>query len=261
MRKFLSFFFTLIIALACNYFTRTLYFDFLNSKFPDYIAKLIAVASVLIFCIIWISFILRIKLKAFKLGKQKVSWIWILSAILIPAIYVLVLLFMNCKLSFGKIDFVVFASTVLVTLVADVLINELTFRTLVLNNFDNYCGKFLACLFTSLIYACISVRSYRTEVLLILQQMSMPFVFSVILSLMAFHTESILSGVIFSIIMKVADFLIYTGSGKSDSALLCIETNLNPWILIAIKAGIILLFIIIAVILLEKKKKEEVLYW
>ncbi len=261
MKRFLSIFVTLIFALACNYFTKTLYFDFLNSKFPDYITKLIAVASVLVLCIIWISLILRIKLKAFKLGKQKVSWIWILSAILIPAIFVLIMSFMHCHLSFGKINFTAFARTVLIALAADVLINELTFRTLILNDFENLCGKFLACFFTSLLYACISVRNYKTGILPILQQISMPFVFSMLLSLMAFHTESIISGVIFSFIIKVADFLVYTGSGKSDTALLCIETDLNPWILIAIKAGIFFLFIIIAVLLLAKKKKEEVLYW
>lgn len=254
MKKFLSVFFTVVFALACNYFSKTLLFDILSARFPQYLVQIMMTFAVILLSIIWICLILRIKLRTFKMAKQRIKWIWVLSAFLIPALYSLVSVFYSSGFRFSEFDYAQFALNILLPLTAGTIINEITFRSLILSSFESAFSKLLSSFLTAFIFAAVSVQDFNCEIIMLLQQMTVPFVFSLLLCFVALHSESITNGIIISIIYRIFFTL-------SNEGIISFKSQLSTWKEIAVEVAILTVFIIIAVILLVKKRKEEVLYW
>lgn len=262
MKKFFSFLFTLLYALGCNFAAKTYYIGFLSALFPSYICALILAVSFIFAALIWVRLILRIKLKTVRMGKLKIKGIWLLCAILVPAIQFFAVIPFHGKWYIGKISVIPYLASISVSLLAYALIDEITFRSLILERTENVFGKFAALLITSIVYAGLYCISYIGEpVLNILYSFTLPFLISVLLALVTYQSEGISNAIIIHMVHSVANDLIYVGPSKNNSALFNFVTDMNSWILLGIRSIATIIFIVIALLLLRKKKKEEVLYW
>ncbi len=254
-KKILVFSATLIIALVCSFCS------ILNTILPESLSSVVLMATVLILSLIWIAFVLKTKLRVFKLGRQRINWIWILSAIMIPLTYIFAMFFINGSVIVRKYTFSLFFKTVLLSLFTEVFVKEIAFRSLILNESEGLFGKIPACIFTSVVYVVFSVRNIHVGFVQILQQITVPFFFSSLLCLIALHTESLISGFFLALVFKISEVLVCFGPEAENFSILFFKSDINPWVMVAVKSSILIVFIAIAVVLLIKKRKEEVLYW
>lgn len=268
MKKFFSFLFTLIFAMGCNYAAKTYYLGFLSTIFPNYICAVILAISFLLAALIWVKLILRLKLKAVRMGKLRIKGVWIVCALAIPAMYFFAVTLLHGKWYIGKIDVLPFIKSISVGILAYAFIDEITLRSLILERAENAFGKCIAVIITSVVYVLPSViynllyvKIDGNVALSLVYSYTIPLLLSVLLALVTLQSEGIANAFIIHIFYSVSENLINVGKTKVNTALLNFVTDVNPWILFAIKSGAIIIFSAVAILLLAKKKKEEVLYW